>query len=72
MKRRLTSAKVASMYIGVIIGAGFSSGRECWQFFGVFGKKGFLGASFMVLIFVILALMLTYVSESKGDRKSVV
>ncbi|NLY87502.1 MAG: hypothetical protein GX083_03020 [Clostridiales bacterium] len=66
MKRRLTSAKVASMYIGVIIGAGFSSGRECWQFFGVFGKKGFLGASFMVLIFVILALMLTYVSESKG------
>ena len=28
---------LAFTYIGTIIGAGFASGREIWQFFGAFG-----------------------------------
>ena len=28
------------------MGAGFASGREIWQFFGVFGKMGNIGIIF--------------------------
>ena len=48
------------------MGAGFASGRECWQFFGVFGEKGYRGAVASTLCFVILACMLTYIARSKG------
>lgn len=48
------------------MGAGFASGRECWQFFGVFGQKGYYGAVFSMICFVVLALMLTYIARSKG------
>ena len=48
------------------MGAGFASGRECWQFFGVFGRKGYLGAAASTLCFVLLGCMLTYIARSKG------
>ena len=47
------------------MGAGFASGRECWQFFGVFGQKGYFGAVFSTVCFVVLACMLTYIARSK-------
>lgn len=66
MKKKLSTAGIASMYIAVILGAGFSSGRECWQFFGVFGSKGYLGTVFLLIFFVLLAMMLTYIASIKG------
>lgn len=66
MSRKLNWIEITSLYIGVIMGAGFASGRECWQFFGVFGDKGYLGAAVSTVCFVILALMLTYIARSKG------
>lgn len=66
MDKRLGTIGIASMYLGVIMGAGFSSGRECWQFFGVFGRTGFYGTVFMTIFFVVMALMLTYIARSKG------
>ena len=35
--------KIISIYIGTVIGAGFASGREIIDFFGVYGLKGLLG-----------------------------
>ena len=35
--------KIASIYIGTVIGAGFASGREIIEFFGVYGIKGIIG-----------------------------
>jgi uncharacterized membrane protein YkvI len=35
---------IAAIYIGTIIGAGFASGREIIDFFGVYGYKGIWGA----------------------------
>lgn len=64
--KKLSWIEITTLYIGVIMGAGFASGRECWQFFGVFGRKGFLGAAASTLCFVILACMLTYIARSKG------
>ena len=64
--KKLNFIEITSLYIGVIMGAGFASGRECWQFFGVFGKQGYCGAVFSTICFVLLACMLTYIARSKG------
>jgi len=64
--KKLSWPEITTLYIGVIMGAGFASGRECWQFFGVFGRKGYLGAAASTLCFVIIACMLTYIARSKG------
>ena len=64
--KKLNWIEITSLYIGVIMGAGFASGRECWQFFGVFGSKGYYGAAGSTLCFVLIACMLTYIARSKG------
>ena len=64
--KKLNWLEITTLYIGVIMGAGFASGRECWQFFGVFGAKGYLGAIASTAGFIILACMLTYIARSKG------
>ncbi|MBR0399874.1 MAG: hypothetical protein IJH95_03540 [Mogibacterium sp.] len=65
--KRLSWIEITSLYIGVIMGAGFASGRECWQFFGVFGSKGYYGAFASTICFILLACMLTYIARSKGS-----
>ena len=64
--KKLNFIEITSLYIGVIMGAGFASGRECWQFFGVFGSKGYLGAVLSTLCFIMLSCMLTYIARSKN------
>ena len=64
--KKLNWIEITSLYIGVIMGAGFASGRECWQFFGVFGNKGYYGAAAATVCFVLLACMLTYIARSKN------
>ena len=64
--KKLNWIEIISLYIGVIMGAGFASGRECWQFFGVFGNKGYYGAAAATVCFVFLACMLTYIARSKN------
>ena len=64
--KKLSWIEITTLYIGVIMGAGFASGRECWQFFGVFGRRGYLGAMASTICFVLLACMLTYIARSKG------
>ena len=44
---KLNALNISVMYIGAIMGAGFASGRETWQFFGVFGKGGIAGANYL-------------------------
>ena len=50
------------MYVGVIVGAGFASGRETWQFFGIFGKDGFFGSLLAGLAFALLAFMIGFLA----------
>ena len=42
--KKLTPIKLALTFAGCFLGAGYVSGQELWQFFGVFGKGGFFGA----------------------------
>ena len=50
--------KIASIYIGTVIGAGFASGREIIEFFGVYGVKGILGFTISGLLFAIIGSLL--------------
>ena len=57
---------VALLYVGTVMGAGFASGREIWQFFGVFGKMGTVGVVFAAVLFVLLGMMTAYIARTLG------
>lgn len=46
------------VYAGVVIGAGFASGRELWQFFGRFGKTGIWGLAVAFALYFVLGCMI--------------
>lgn len=50
--------KIASIYVGTVIGAGFASGREIIEFFGVYGLKGLVGIIISGLLFSLLGSLL--------------
>lgn len=47
--------KISCIFIGTVIGAGFASGQEILQFFGVFGYRGILGIVLATILFAVLS-----------------
>lgn len=64
MNNKLNWFSVAFMYVGAIIGAGFASGREIWQFFGVFREKAIWGIGLAAVLLVLLGMMISYIAGS--------
>ncbi len=62
--KKLNCFNVAALYVGTLMGAGFASGREGWQFFGVFGTKGYLGLIIAGLLFMALGMMVSYIART--------
>lgn len=62
--KKLNCFNVAAMYVGTLMGAGFASGREGWQFFGVFGAKGYLGLIIAGFLFMALGMMVSYIART--------
>lgn len=56
-KVSLTFFGVAIMYTSAIMGAGFASGREIWQFFGVFDENAKWGVFFVGILFITMGVM---------------
>ena len=56
-KQGLNFLNIAFLYVGSIMGAGFASGRELWQFFGVFGSKGFIGIAIVAVLFILVGVI---------------
>lgn len=50
---QLSVRNILVLYIGSLMGAGFASGTEMWQFFGVFGKSGIFGVLLSTVVFVV-------------------
>ncbi len=63
--KNVSSFKLALTYAGCFVGAGFLSGQELWQFFGTFGKLGWLG----LIIAIFLQGLLGFVVISYAKRK---
>lgn len=66
-EHKLSVFTIAFLFVGAIMGAGFASGREIWQFFGVFGSKSYQGIAMVSLLFVIFGVMSIKVSERLGS-----
>lgn len=65
---------MAMTYVGTVIGAGFASGQELFQFFGAFGVRGIIGTVIAGVLFSFLgvACMLTARNFGTGDYEKVV
>lgn len=50
--------RIASIYVGTVIGAGFASGREIIEFFGVYGIKGIWGMVVSGILFSLIGSLL--------------
>lgn len=51
-EKQVSSMKIAMVYIGTVVGAGFATGQEILQFFVHFGVNGFLGILLSTFLFV--------------------
>ena len=65
----LNVLNVALMFVGAIMGAGFASGREIWQFFGVFGVKGKIGVLLVGILFILLGTATAYIARKLGTNE---
>lgn len=65
---KLGVLSVALMYVGTIMGAGFASGREIWQFFCVFGDKGYIGIFVIGVMFMVIGVMTSKIARTLGTN----
>jgi len=66
--KKISTFKVASAYIGTVVGAGFASGQEILQFFGYFGYWGMAGLILATGLFIYFGyLILKLGAELKAD-----
>ena len=66
--RTIKTAELAFSYAGFYLGAGYLSGQELWQFFGVYGNRGILGMILAVLSLALLGMLLFAVAKSAGTE----
>lgn len=66
--------RIATAFVGVLVGAGFASGQEILQFFTSFGVIGLLGGVISGVVFVFMAMALTSLGNhlSADSHKPVV
>ena len=63
-----TVYRIAATAVACVIGAGFVSGQEVWQFFGEYGTLGILGIAIAVVLFGSgAAVVLWYTREIDAD-----
>lgn len=63
-KKGVSTLKVAAAYVGTVVGAGFATGQEIFQFFTRFGAMGLVGLMVTTLMFMVFG----YIIMSLGRR----
>lgn len=61
-----SAARVACVYVGSVVGAGFASGREAWVFFARYELFGLIGLGLATAMLCILAPVLIRTARSLG------
>jgi uncharacterized membrane protein YkvI len=64
--KNISSRQIAMAFTGSFLGAGFVSGQELMQFFGVFGRFGLVGMFFSVLLFFMLGCLVMKIAKRTG------
>lgn len=63
MGKQISAIKIATMYMGAIIGAGFASGQEIMQFITVHGRDGTKEVFLITCLFCYLGAVILYLSN---------
>lgn len=64
-----TGTKIGFTIIGTMIGAGFASGREVWEFFASYGQKSAPGLLLAIGLFAVCSFTIMYIGvEVKADH----
>ena len=62
MKEKFLVMQLATIFVGSIVGAGLSSGRELSQFFSEYGYKGFIGLLICAAFYISVGAMIINIS----------
>jgi uncharacterized membrane protein YkvI len=62
------SLKIASVFIGTIVGAGLASGQEILQFFARFGMSGFAGIALCCALYITAFIVIIRLCINNGYR----
>ena len=62
-KHGISAINISFLYVGTLMGAGFASGREIWQFFGVFQAKSYFAVLMVAVLFILFGLMTVKISK---------
>lgn len=63
--KRASSLQLAFSFVGVVLGAGFVSGQELWQFFACFGPAGLLGFALSAVLFLLVDYALLQLARTR-------
>ncbi|MCT4542634.1 MAG: hypothetical protein N4A63_03720 [Vallitalea sp.] len=66
------SVKIASVYIGTVLGAGFASGQEMMKFFAYYGYNGMIGLLLTGVLFALIGwavLEIIYYNNAKNYKE---
>lgn len=67
--KQLSAPRLAFLFAGCFLGAGFVSGQELWQFFGCFGPWGFAGLAVSAVLFALCGVLLIRLAQISGVRE---
>ena len=67
--KQLSVPKLAFLFAGCFLGAGFVSGQELWQFFGCFGGWGFAGLAVSAVLFALCGILLIRLAQMSGVQE---
>ncbi len=62
MKDWILAIQIGMVFVGSIVGAGLSSGRELTQFFAVYGYKSFMGLLICAALYIVVGKMIIYLA----------
>lgn len=63
-RHKLSAVNIAFLYVGTLMGAGFASGREIWQFFGVFGNNSYFAVLMVTILFMLFGMITVKISDA--------
>lgn len=67
--KQLSVTRIAFLFSGCFLGAGFVSGQELWQFFGCFGRGGFWGLAISAVLFALCGILLIRLAQISGVKE---
>lgn len=60
MNRKLGCVRLSLTYAGCMLGAGFVSGQELWQYFSAYGTQGILGLILSIILLGAMTVLVVY------------